>query len=62
MAKSPFSVWLILDLFVNILTMLAVVQILSNSINGLMMVFITLLFFIWAFRPMILAIKEFFSK
>lgn len=56
--KNPFSIWLILDLFVNILTMLAVVTILAKSFSGIWLTFMIILFILWAFRPIYLALKD----
>jgi len=59
MAEEKFSIWLILDLFVNIITMLAVVTILSNYFQGIKLVLFIGLFLLWAFRPFYLAWKNF---
>ncbi|MEK6899386.1 MAG: hypothetical protein AABW79_04800 [Nanoarchaeota archaeon] len=55
---NPFSIWLFLDLFVNILTMLAVVTILAQYYNGGRLFFLIALFIFWAFRPLYLALKQ----
>ena len=60
--KNSFDIWLVLDLFVNIITMLAVVIILSKYFQGLQLTFFIVLFIVWAFRPIILAFKDFFSS
>jgi len=59
MAEEKFSIWLILDLFVNIITMLAVVTILANYFQGIKLLFFIVLFMLWAFRPVYLAWKNF---
>lgn len=57
--KNPFTIWLILDLFVNVLTMLAVVTVLGNQFKGLILTVFIVLFIMWAFRPVWLAWKNF---
>lgn len=57
--EEKFSLWLVLDLFVRIITMLAVVTILSKSLHGAVLTLMIILFILWAFRPMWLAWKNF---
>ncbi len=51
--------WSIIDTFVNILVMIAVVMLLAERINGLLLSFMVVIFILWAFRPMYLAFREF---
>ncbi len=59
---EEFGVWLTIDIFVRILTMLTVVTLLSKSIKGFMLFFMILIFLLWVFRPLYLAFKEFLKK
>ncbi len=60
--KSSTFLWAIIDTFVNIITMIAVIILLSNRIQNWFLVFMILVFLIWAFRPMYLSFKEFLEK
>ena len=60
--KNPFSIWLILDLFVRIITMLAIVVILAKYMQGIKLTIFIILFILWAFRPIYLAFKELGNK
>jgi len=62
MVKNPFTIWLILDLTVNIFAVLALVPIITGYYKGPMIqTFLIVLFIVWAFRPLILAFKESFK-
>jgi len=53
--EEKFSIWLILDLFVRVITMLAVVVILAKSLSGIILTILIILLILWAFRPVWLA-------
>lgn len=57
--KDKFNVWLIIDIFVRIMTMLAVVIILAKRNSGVFLTFLILIFIAWAFRPLYLAFQNF---
>lgn len=56
--KNPFNLWLVLDLFVRIMTMLAIAVVLANYMQGIKLTVFIALFILWAFRPIYLAFKE----
>ncbi len=64
--KSTFSswtfLWAIIDTFVNILVLVAVVILLAERINGWLLAFIIFIFILWVFRPMYLTFKKFFEE
>ncbi len=57
--EGKLNLWLILDLFVRIMTMIAVVIILAKSFQGIILSLFVILFISWAFRPVYLAFKNF---
>jgi hypothetical protein len=61
-ANNPFNLWLVLDLFVRIMTMLAIVVILAKYMQGVKLTIFIVLFILWAFRPIYLAFKEIKQK
>ena len=60
--KNPFNLWLVLDLFVRIMTMLAIVVILAKYMQGIKLTIFIVLFILWAFRPLYLVFKELKQK
>ena len=45
------GIWAIIDVFVNILTLVVVVSILAKTMSGWALTFMIGVFIIWAFRP-----------
>jgi len=56
--EEKFGIWLILDLFVNILTAIAVIIILAKTNSGFFLILLIIVFILWAFRPLYLAFKN----
>ena len=63
MKKERFTLlWEIIDLFVRIITAVAVLIIISNNMQGIILTILVIIFIIWAFRPFIIALKEYMAK
>ena len=58
--EEKFSIWLILDLFVRVITMLAIIIILVKYLKGLILLVMIILFVLWAFRPIFLTLKNYY--
>jgi len=57
--EDKFSLWLAIDIFVRIMTMLAVVVILAKTLQGWILTLMIFIFILWAFRPLYLAFQDF---
>lgn len=66
MESEKFSswtfLWAIIDTFVNILTMTAVIILLADRIKNWFLIIMILIFALWTFRPLYLSFKEFIKK
>jgi len=56
---EKLGLWLIIDVFVRIITMLAVVTLLAKTYSRAFMTFLVIVFMLWAFRPLYLSFREF---
>jgi hypothetical protein len=54
--------WAIIDTFVNIFVLVAVTVLLAERLSSWFLVFMILVFILWAFRPMYLVFKDFLEK
>ena len=57
---NPF--WGIIDTFVNIIVMIAIIIILSKTYQGFWLNILIIIFIIWAFRPIILELIKLCEK
>lgn len=56
------SFWSIINTFVNIIVMIAVIIILSKTYQGFWLNILIIIFIIWAFRPIILELIKLCEK
>lgn len=60
--KKPSLFWAIIDLFVNIITAIAVIVLVAQTIKGVTLFCLVIIFLVWAFRPFILVLRNYLSK